>query len=100
MGRKSKKEDIVVKLNGELTVQRAEELKKVLLEKLNGNSRLVLEHEAVDEFDLTYLQLLIASQKYSQKKKKNLTIEKNNSLDELIRLSGVDHEIFNYSMEE
>jgi anti-anti-sigma factor len=51
----------VITLNGKMTIQYAEEIKKVLQEALANNDRLQLDLEGVSEVDLTGLQLICAA---------------------------------------
>ncbi len=64
-----------VKLEGSLTVERAAELKSVLVESLSRMDRLHLVFENVTEVDISFLQLLCAAHHTAARKKKKLTLD-------------------------
>lgn len=73
----------VITLNGKMTIQYAEEIKKVLQEVLAGNDRLQLDLEGVSEVDLTGLQLICAAHISAIRLKKQFIV--NFSINELIK---------------
>lgn len=67
----------VLTINGALTVGCASELKAALMKALETVEHLILNLAAVDELDLSCLQLLCAAHRTSQKLNKQLTIADN-----------------------
>ena len=70
----SKSEVGVLSLDGELTLQRADELRAALMSSLSSADHLVLNVESVTGIDLSCLQLLCAAHRSSEKLNKRLTI--------------------------
>src|SRR5512135_1534026 len=64
----------VLVLDGELTVQRADELRAALMNSLSCAGRLVISFEDVTGVDLSCLQLLCAARMTSAKRNKRLAI--------------------------
>jgi len=73
----------VITINGNMTIQHADEIKKVLLEALAGNDRLQLELEGISEVDLTGLQLICAAHRSAIKLGKRFLV--NFSVNEPIK---------------
>jgi anti-anti-sigma factor len=73
----------VITLNGEMTIQNAEKIKKVLHGALVGNDRLQLDLEGVSAVDLTGLQLICAAHISSIKLEKQFIV--NFSVNEPIK---------------
>lgn len=65
----------VLTLKGALTIERANELKLVLLDALDKNDNVVLNLEAVTEVDLSCLQLLCSAHRTSLDRHKQLSLE-------------------------
>jgi anti-anti-sigma regulatory factor len=72
--RENKSDVGVLVLDGELTVQRADELRAALMNSLSCAGHLVLSFENVTGIDLSCLQLLCAAHRTSAKLNKRLTI--------------------------
>jgi anti-anti-sigma regulatory factor len=64
-----------LKLNGSLTIQNIASLHKIFAESLNLVKELNIDHEAADEFDLTYLQLLVALHKTAVNLNKKIKVD-------------------------
>ena len=61
-------------LGGELTIEQAVEIKKVLITALGNTTRLILDLENVREADLTCLQLLCSAHRMSVRLNKRLIL--------------------------
>jgi len=64
----------VLKMEGAVGIEHAEELRKVLIESIERSGSLVLDIEQVDEVDLSALQLLCSAQRSCVRSKKKLTV--------------------------
>jgi anti-anti-sigma regulatory factor len=69
----------VLKLEGSWTVNRAHELKQVLLEALKNGDGFVLELEALGEADLSFLQLLCSTHRASLRLGKTMILHEKKS---------------------
>jgi len=67
---------LTIRLTGALTIQNALAIKEVLLKSLNEAESILLIYEKVEEFDLSYLQLLISLYKSAKALGKTITINK------------------------
>lgn len=91
MGRRKKTENKTLKLGGDLTIQRSVELKECILDYVDKNQTVIIDHEEVEDVDLTYLQLLVSAKRYSEEKKKEFQINySNDAFNEIIQLSGFE----------
>jgi anti-anti-sigma regulatory factor len=54
---------VKIKLTGSLIIQDSPSIKEAILKSLNQTKSLMLNHEKVEEIDLSYLQILISLQK-------------------------------------
>lgn len=74
-----KKEDSgqtgTLKLDGELCIQRAAELKRILLNAQKGAGPVLLNLEGVTDVDLSGLQLICAAHRLAVKSNKSLSID-------------------------
>lgn len=66
-----------LKINGSITIQNIAPLYKIFLELLSQVNELNIDHEEANEFDLTYLQLLVATHKTAVNLKKKIKIDCN-----------------------
>ena len=57
----------IVKFSGAQTIREAEDVTKVLREALGEHSSIALDCEEIEETDLTFLQLVIASRRSAQR---------------------------------
>jgi anti-anti-sigma regulatory factor len=62
----------VLKLKGNWTIERATELKRVLLEILNSCERIIIDLEELTELDLSTVQLFCSAHRTSLKLRKHL----------------------------
>jgi anti-anti-sigma regulatory factor len=69
----------VLKLKGSWTIERANELKCVLLEILNGCERIVIEPEGLTELDLSTVQLFCSAHRTSLRLGKHLAFDEKKS---------------------
>lgn len=67
-------EAYVLKLKGNLTIERAHELKQALLEALRNNDRIAIDLEGITDVDLSCLQLLCSAHRTSLRLGKQLTL--------------------------
>ncbi len=89
MPRKKKIEKGVLKLDGDLSIQRAAELKDTLMTFISENDSISVDHSEAEDFDLIYLQLLISAGKYAEENKKKFQIIKSNDVfNAAVQLSG------------
>jgi anti-anti-sigma regulatory factor len=70
------KDHEIIKLAGELTIERAEELRKMLGDKLERTERLFLSFAEVTEVDVSFLQLLCSAHRTALKVQKCFWIDK------------------------
>jgi ABC-type transporter Mla MlaB component len=64
-----------LKINGSLTIQNIAPLCKLLVDSLNLVKELNIDHEEADEFDMTYLQLLVALNKTAVNINKKIKVD-------------------------
>jgi anti-anti-sigma regulatory factor len=81
----------VLKLKGSWTIERANELKCVLLEILNGCERIVIEPEGLTELDLSTVQLFCSAHRTSLRLGKRFVIheQKSEAFKRLARDAGL-----------
>jgi anti-anti-sigma regulatory factor len=72
-------ETVVLKLKGSWTIERANELKGVLLEILNSCEHMLIELEGLTELDLTTVQLFCSAHRTSLRLGKHLTFHEKKS---------------------
>lgn len=60
----------VVSLEGEISVQRAEEVRKELKDSLTSHEQVFLNISHVSDIDLSFVHLLYAARRFAKKKKK------------------------------
>ncbi len=63
-----------IQLSGRQTIQEAEQTKRILLESLAESEALTLDCSAVDEVDLTFIQLIMALRKSAEHSGKALSL--------------------------
>ncbi len=81
----------LLELNGELSIQNIKETKKLIEHALRNNANVTIDHSKVTEFDLSYVQLLVAAQKQALKDKKKIEIKDNSdSFLDTLQLAGID----------
>ena len=80
----------VLTLNGELTIEHAGELKKVMIDAIENFDRLTVAIGDLTEVDLTCLQLLCSAHRTALKSNKQLTLSSRDSdiFQRLVRDSG------------
>jgi anti-anti-sigma regulatory factor len=64
----------ILKLEDRWTIERAHELKGVLVTALSGHDQVLIDIEEVTEVDLSFLQLLCAAHRTSLKKNKHFAL--------------------------
>lgn len=67
----------ILLINGELTIQNASELKRILMESINNSEHVVLNLENVTEMDLSSLQLLYSAHRTAAKSNRRFTLSNN-----------------------
>jgi len=70
----------VLKLEGSWTVRRAHELKQILTEALTNSESFVLETEALEEADISFLQLLCSTHRASLRLGKSFMLHDKKSM--------------------
>jgi anti-anti-sigma regulatory factor len=70
------KDHEIIKLSGELTIERAEELRKMLRDTLERTERLFLSFTEVTEVDVSFLQLLCSAHRTALKANKSFWLDK------------------------
>ena len=80
----------ILSISGELTIQNAAELQKILIESLENTEHLTLNIEDVTEIDMSCLQLLCSAHKTTIKTDKGFSIDGNPSeiFLEAVNVSG------------
>jgi anti-anti-sigma factor len=81
----------VLKLEGSLTIERANELKRALLDALNSCGRIVIDLEGLTDLDLSTVQLFCSAHRTSLKDGKHLALHerKSQSLKQMVRDAGL-----------
>jgi anti-anti-sigma regulatory factor len=81
---------VTVALEGEWTIERANELKHVLLDALGTVDHLLLDFEKVEAVDLTCLQLLCSAHRSAIAMKKHMSVtgRQSEAFDRLLREAG------------
>ncbi len=69
----------VLVLKGSLTIQHAVEIKEVFISSIDKYDTIKINHIEADEYDLTYLQLLLASERTALNLNKTIYLESPNS---------------------
>jgi len=69
----------VFKLKGSWTIERANELKRVLLEILNSCERMVIDLEGIADLDLSSMQLFCSAHRTSLREGKHLALHEKKS---------------------
>jgi anti-anti-sigma regulatory factor len=79
-----------LKISGSLTIQKIAALHKLAADSLSKVRELTIDHKDADEFDLSYLQLLIALEKTSGESGRKIKITGANSetFSQLVSDSG------------
>jgi anti-anti-sigma regulatory factor len=79
-----------IKFEQPLLIQNIMEIKDALVSAISKADKIILDHDAVEYFDISYLQLLIAAQKSMKVTGKKLIIAapKNNSFQDFLENSG------------
>jgi MFS superfamily sulfate permease-like transporter len=79
-----------LKFDQSLTVQNITEIKNALTNVITKADKLIIEHNSVKDFDVSYLQLLIAVQNSMETSGKKLIIDisKNNVFRDFLEESG------------
>ena len=80
----------ILSINGDLTIQNAAELQKILIECLEDTAHLTLNIENVTEIDMSCLQLLCSAHKTTLNTDKGLSIDGSPSaiFQEAVNVSG------------
>lgn len=80
----------VVKLEGSWTIERASELKGVLLEALNSGESIVVDLEGLKDLDLSFMQLFCSAHRTSLRDGKRIVLceRKSQSLKQMVRKAG------------
>lgn len=68
-----------LKLEGSWTIERAEELRRVLIEAVEGHERTLIESEGLTELDLCAMQLFCAAHRASLRLGKQLAFDEQRS---------------------
>jgi Anti-anti-sigma regulatory factor (antagonist of anti-sigma factor) len=78
-------------LSGRLTIHEAKEIKEIFTDSLNQVNNLTLTHGDVEEYDLSYLQLLFSLHKTAAEKNKTFRINDNQpeEFHNIIKRSGI-----------
>ncbi len=80
-----------LELKGELSVQNINEAKKLIEGELDNSTNIIVDHSKGTEFDLSYVQVLLAAQKQALKDKKNIEIkDSSEAFLEVLQLAGID----------
>ncbi len=92
---KRKKKGVVVHLDKTLTVQNAMTLKEQFKSAIAKGDSIIIDHSGIEEFDVTYLQLLLSLDRYANEigKKIRFTGSHPESFKNLIQNAGLkpDH---------
>ena len=80
----------VLKLEGSWTIERANELKRVLLEILNSCERMIIDLEGLADLDLSTMQLFCSVHRASLRDGKQLALneQKSQRLKQMVREAG------------
>ena len=90
MGTRKKNSSVTLKLEGELNIQRAAEIKVALLNHVSKNAETTVDHSDATDIDLTYLQLLISAKKFAGENNKVFNVLPGNKmLEATLELSGI-----------
>lgn len=80
-----------LRIEGELSVYRAAELKQTLLEQLETSTRLELDLSAVDDIDTAGLQLLLLARREARQREGGLRIvAQSAAVDDMLALLQLD----------
>lgn len=84
-----------VDLGIELTINRAEEIKEILLKEFNEKQSLKINNNSAHCVDITYLQLLIACRKFTNNASKIFKLDNNDEQTlSLIKEAGISLKYF------
>jgi len=72
-------ETVVLKLDGSWTIERANELKRALLDALNNGERIVIELKGLTDLDLSTMQLFCSAHRTSLRAGKHLAFHEKKS---------------------
>jgi anti-anti-sigma regulatory factor len=72
-------EPCILRLDGSWTIERAQELKSMLVAALAGNNHVIIDVGGVTEVDLSFLQLLCSAHRASLKGYKYFALHENQS---------------------
>lgn len=89
-----KKDDTLnLELKGALTIQNINEIKDILFENFKTANNLIISHTNASDFDLTYIQLLLALYKTSLKDGKKVSFgnERAPKFDAIVKQVGLTH---------
>lgn len=94
--------DTELKFSGELTILNIKEIKDKMIETLNTDSVIKLDHKDVTEVDIAYLQLLQSFCQTAEKKNLEVLISDNNSdtLKKVLDTAGVRNFVLSENKEE
>ena len=83
-------ENNVLRLDGSWTIERANELKRMLLEALNSGENIVIDLEGLTDLDLSSMQLFCSAHRTSLREGKYLALHerKSQSLKQMVREAG------------
>jgi anti-anti-sigma regulatory factor len=84
-------------LEGPATIQNTLEIKNLFTEAVEKSNRIIINQENVDEFDLTYLQMLVSARKSALEAGKVLNIIGcgTESFNAIVKNSGFPLSVFN-----
>lgn len=75
----NKNSKVIIKFTGALTIQNSIAIREVLFKALIKNKSFCINHDKVEEYDISYFQLLISLGKSAIQSGKSLIIEDKNS---------------------
>jgi len=86
----------VLKFNAPLTVQIIVEIKNALIAAAAKANKIIIDHQAVEDFDISYVQLLIAARNSFKPSGKKLIVKvsENNSFRKFLEDSGCSNLYF------
>ena len=88
----SAKQSGILKLEGSWIIERAQELKSVLLQSLNRYDRIIVDLEGLTQVDLSFLQLFCSAHRTSLKQGKHFALHQNKppAVKKLVREAGYE----------
>jgi anti-anti-sigma regulatory factor len=95
MNKNNKENKITLNLEGQLTIQRAEEIKNNLLGSYANVSEIEVNIEKAESFDLSFLQLLYYAEEFLKRKGVTLTLEAGSNTDfsETVYKAGLENQL-------